>query len=54
MRNLTKLGLLVVAVSSFAFAGTSAVAPEINAGFAGSAFVLIGGAALIIRSKLRK
>ena len=45
--------LLLVGLASFAHAGL-AVAPEIDAGVAGGAFALIGGAALIIRSRRRK
>jgi len=53
MTRITGFVLLLVGVSSFAFAGIPA-APEVDAGFAGCAIVLIGGAALIIRSRLRK
>ena len=44
--------LALMSLSSFAYAGT--VAPEIDAGFAGSAFALLGGAAMIIRSRRSK
>jgi hypothetical protein len=41
--------LLVAGLSSVAYAGVRT--PEIDAGFAGSAFALIGGVTLIVRSR---
>jgi hypothetical protein len=40
--------------SSLVFAVARVDAPEIDSGVAGSALALIGGAALIVRSRLRK
>jgi hypothetical protein len=46
--KLAGMVLLLVGVSTFAFA---TVAPEINAGSAGSAVALLSGALLVLRSR---
>jgi hypothetical protein len=46
--------ILFTVFSSLLFAVPVSDAPEIDSGVAGSALALIGGAALIVRSRLRK
>jgi hypothetical protein len=46
--------LLFIGCSSFLFGTPVADAPEIDSGMAGSALALIGGAVLMVRSRLRK
>jgi hypothetical protein len=46
--------ILLVSFSSLLFGTPRADAPEIDSGVAGSALALIGGAVLIVRSRLRK
>ena len=57
MRKIAGLVVLLGGLSSLAFAGNNGEtggAPEVNAGYLGGAFVLVSGAGLIIRSRLRK
>ncbi|HEX5228298.1 MAG TPA: hypothetical protein VFW44_11335 [Bryobacteraceae bacterium] len=51
MKLALQMGLLMVATTVFAVAGTPSSAPEIGAGTAVSALSLLGCALLIIRAK---
>lgn len=52
MTKTVGFALLLVGLSSFAIAG--AVAPEVDTGFVPGSLVLVAGAALLIRSRLRR
>jgi hypothetical protein len=52
--KITGFILLLAGFASVAFAGSVSNAPEVDAGYVTGAVVLIGGAALMIRSRLRK
>ena len=54
MLKTVAVALLLASLSSIAFAGGMAAAPEVNTGLVPAALVVIGGAALLIRSKLRR
>lgn len=49
MTRFIGLGLLVIGVASFAFAGISS--PEIDANSAASAVALLGGGLLVLRAR---
>ncbi|HUA59557.1 MAG TPA: hypothetical protein VML19_12430 [Verrucomicrobiae bacterium] len=52
--RIAALALLLTGLTSVAFAGFVGNGPEVDGGVAAGAFVLIGGAVLIIRSRLRR
>lgn len=52
LKNLLAVMMFTAAFVSMAHAGS--VTPELDPGVVGSAFMLIGGAALVIRGRRRK
>jgi len=54
MKKIAGFALLLAGAASTALAGAVAAVPEIDPGSAISALVLLGGAALIIRSRMRR
>ena len=49
-----KLAILLCGFSLLAFAGAAANAPEVDVSTAAGGFILVGGAILLIRSRLKR
>jgi hypothetical protein len=54
MKNILKLVGLAVVLAGAALAATAPDAPEINPASVGTPLALVGGAVLIIRSRIRR